>query len=98
MALAEKPISLLRCAGYDWDEIEELLSSRVMTDAVGTDEVDRRLMQYIELSEWTGLPSTEDWQWRAARELMLTPQDLERRLDRLNVLRGVKEVLNQHAT
>jgi hypothetical protein len=47
-------------------------------------------MQSIELGEWTALPSTEAWQWRAARELFLTPQELERRLERLKSLRGLR--------
>jgi hypothetical protein len=46
-------------------------------------------MQRIELGEWSGLPSTEAWQWFAARELYLTPQDLERRLGNLRTLRGL---------
>jgi hypothetical protein len=35
------------------------------------------------------LPSIFEWQWNAARELLLTPQDLERRLDSINKLRGL---------
>lgn len=89
-ALAERPISLLRCAGYDWQGIEALLAARVVDTEVGVDEIDRRLMQRIELSEWAGMPSPESWQWHAARELYLTPQDLERRLTKLDSIRGVR--------
>jgi hypothetical protein len=90
LALAEQPISLLRCAGYDWDEIETRLADRATSDEVGLDATDRRLMQRIELGEWANQPSLNDWQWHAARELYLTPQELERRLEQLQVLRGLR--------
>jgi len=89
-SLAEHPVSLLRSAGYDWDGIENILAARVTVDEAGTDEIDRLLMQHIELGQWIELPSPEIWQWRAARELMVTPQDLERRLGRLDELRGLR--------
>lgn len=87
--LAETPISLLRCAGYDWHEIERVLGSRAKRDEYGIDDIDRKLMQRIELGEWAGMPSVFEWQWNAARELVLTPQDLERRLDSIKKLRGL---------
>lgn len=90
LALAEHPISLLRCAGYSWDEITESLNSRAEADEVGLDKTDRRLMQCIELGEWPNYPSADAWQWHAARELYLTPQELERRLERLDDLRGIR--------
>lgn len=90
LALAEAPISLLRCAGYDWEAIEEFLAGRAAYDETGADETDRRLMQRIELGQWTGQPSESAWQWHAARELYLTPQELERRLTRLQALRGLR--------
>ncbi len=90
LALTERPISLLRCAGYDWPEIERMLLERVAIDEIGLDKTDRSLMQRIEFGEWNGYPSPETWQWHAARELFLTPQDLERRLQKLHLLRGVR--------
>ncbi len=90
LALAEQPISLMRCAGYDWDKIEDLLAGRTNLDDGGFDETDRRLMQRIELGEWAGLPSTDAWHWLAARELYLTPQELERRMQKLINLRGLR--------
>jgi len=90
LALAEHPVSLLRCAGYDWSEIESLLASRTTLDEVGLDKTDRRLMQSIEFGEWANHPSADAWQWFAARELYLTPQDLERRLKQLNLWRGLR--------
>lgn len=90
LALAERPVSLLRCAGYDWPDIEALLQRRTTIDAIGLDRTDHRLMQGIELGEWAHHPSVEAWQWHIARELYLTPQDLERRLDLLKSLRGLR--------
>ncbi len=90
LSLAETPISLLRCAGYTWDEIESRLSGRISQNEVGLDEIDHRLMQRIELGEWSHHPSPDDWQWHAAHELYLAPQELERRLEKLNILRGLR--------
>jgi hypothetical protein len=90
MALVEQPISLMRCAGYDWDAIESALAQRAILDEVGLDETDRRLMQCIELGEWGALCSPDAWRWHAARELYLTPRDLERRLTILQELRGLQ--------
>jgi hypothetical protein len=90
LSLAEQPISLMRCAGYDWDRIEELLAGRIHLDDQGLDEIDRRLMQRVELGEWNGLHSASAWNWLAARELYLTPQELERRMQKLVDLRGLR--------
>lgn len=89
MALVEQPISLMRCAGYDWEEIESMLAARATLDEIGFDEIDRRLMQCIELGEWDNLASPDAWRWQAARNLYLTPQSLERRLQELEKLRGL---------
>ncbi|HEX2981838.1 MAG TPA: hypothetical protein VHO48_16375 [Anaerolineaceae bacterium] len=88
--LAERPIALFRCAGASWDEIETMLAGAYDVDETGLDASDRRLMQRIELGEWSRLPSVEAWMWNAARELCLAPQDLERRLERLRRLRGMR--------
>ncbi len=90
LALAETPVSLMRCAGYNWNQIETLLADRAARDELGLDKTDRRLMQRIELGEWAEQSSADAWQWRAARELYLTPQELERRLQQLNALRGLR--------
>jgi len=90
LALAEQPISLLRCAGYNWDQIENRLAERAALDEVGLDKTDHRLMQRIELGEWANQPSLGDWQWHVARELYLTPRELERRLNQLRTLRGLR--------
>jgi hypothetical protein len=90
LALAGQPNSLLRCAGYDWEEIENLLAGRAKIDELGLDETDRKLMQHIEFNQWAGLSTNEAWRWHAARELYLTPQDLERRIVKLHALRGLR--------
>ncbi len=90
LSLVEQPVSLLRCAGYDWNEIETMLAGRAALDEIGLDKTDQRLMQRIELGEWNDQPSSDAWQWHAARELYLTPHDLERRLQRLQLLRGLR--------
>ncbi len=86
--LAETPISLLRCSGYNWNQIEDLISKRAKVNDLGVDELDQKLMKGIELGEWSGFASLEEWKWRAAREMYLTPQDLERRLEKIDSLRG----------
>mgnify|MGYP001022583187 CR=1 FL=1 len=88
--LADLPVSLLHCAGYQWGEIESLLAKRTEQDETGLDETDRKLMQTIELGEWTHMASVESWKWNTSRELYLTPQDLEHRLGRLADLRGLR--------
>jgi hypothetical protein len=47
-------------------------------------------MRCIELAELTGHPALESWKWAVARELFLTPQELERRLETLDGLRGIQ--------
>ena len=89
-SLAEQPVSLMRCSGYGWKDIETFLAAKARLEDVGVDPIDRRLMQRIELGDWTGLPSPESWKWQAASELTLTPQDLERRLAKIGGLRGMR--------
>ena len=88
--LAQTPISLLRCSGRNWSEIDALLSERAAVRAGEWDQSDRRLIRVIELAELTGLSEPESWKWQTARELFLTPQELERRLERLDRWRGLK--------
>ncbi len=91
LTLAATPISLLRAAGYDWPDIETYLQQRLAPDeATGLDEIDRRLMKHIDLGEWGACADAAAWHWQAARELVLTPQELERRLQRLDQLRGLR--------
>jgi hypothetical protein len=88
--LAETPISLLRASGRTWPEIEEMLAERARTPAGDLDETDKKLMRCIELAELTGCSAVEAWKWTAARELYLTPQELDRRLEQLDQLRGLR--------
>jgi hypothetical protein len=88
--LAETPLSLLRASGRDWPEIEALLSERAAITSADWDKSDQRLIRAIELAELTAFTSLQAWKWEAARELFLTPQELDRRLARLDNWRGVK--------
>jgi hypothetical protein len=89
-ALAETPVSLLRCAGRDWSSIEAFLSQRAQLASSSIDEIEQKLMQHIELEDWQGARSIEEWNWHAASELYLTPQDLEAHLKNIEKLRGVR--------
>ncbi|MGC9400485.1 MAG: hypothetical protein ACP5HM_15300 [Anaerolineae bacterium] len=88
--LAETPISLLRCSGRSWPEIERLLGERAALPTDNWDQSDRRLIRVIELAELTGFTEPESWKWETARELFLTPQELERRLEHLDRWRGLR--------
>ncbi|MBN1936819.1 MAG: hypothetical protein JW934_19315 [Anaerolineae bacterium] len=88
--LAETPISLLRASGRDWPEIDALLAERAETEIGDLDKTDQRLMRCIELAELTGCPEFEVWKWTVARELFLTPQELDKRLTQLDRLRGTR--------
>ncbi len=89
--LAETPISLLRASGRDWREIERILQEKASAAKKETswDKSDLRLIRFIELAELTGHTSPEAWKWESARELFLTPQELDRRLARLDNWRGL---------
>lgn len=94
--LADSPISLLRCAGNDWYQIDAVLQAHLPPACDReVDQLDHRLMQRIELEEWSGQASQEAWQWHAARELHITPQDLECRLGRLRSVRGLRWDMRQ---
>ena len=88
--LAETPVSILRSAGRDWASIEAFLSQRAQLASSSIDEIEQKLMQHIELEDWQGARSVEEWNWHAASELYLTPQDLEAHLKNIEKLRGVR--------
>ena len=73
--LAKSPISLMRCAGKDWNQIDMWLKGHLpKVSELDMDQIDYRLMRHIELVEWGGQASQETWQWYAARELYIPPQ------------------------
>ena len=88
--LAETPLALLRASGRNWPEIEAILSERAAITSADWDKSDQRLIRAIELAELTTFTSLQAWKWEAARELFLTPQELDRRLARLDNWRGIK--------
>lgn len=87
--LAENPISLLRCSGRDWQSIETFLSQKAQLAGSTIDEIEQKLMQHIDLEDWGGARSIEEWNWRAAREMFLTPHDLETHLSNIANYRGL---------
>jgi hypothetical protein len=87
--LAETPISLLRCNGDNWTTIEDILSHRAALDQFSIDETEQKLMQHIEFEDWGESRSIEEWNWHAAQELYLTPQDLEYHLKNIASIRGI---------
>jgi hypothetical protein len=87
--LAETPISLLRCKGYDWSTIENIVSRRAGMSEFLIDEIEQKLMQHIEFEDWGESRSVEEWNWHAAQELFLTPQDLEYHLQNIASMRGM---------
>lgn len=88
-ALAETPVSLLRCSGRNWEQIEAFLSERAATRPGDWDKSDGRLIRAVELAELTGCAEPRAWKWEIARELFLTPQELDQRIARLDQWRGV---------
>ena len=88
--LADKPISLLRCSALDWPGIETHLTRQINLHDFNLDETDRKLMQAVELEEWTQINSLESWKKIVARELFLSRPDFEKRLTRLQQLRGLR--------
>lgn len=87
--LAETPVSLLRCAGNGWPAIESLLSERAQMEDLRIGEIEEKLMQHIELEDWSESKSIEEWNWHAAQELFLTPQDLESHLQKVASMRSL---------
>lgn len=88
--LVETPISLLRNSGRSWAAIEALLDERAKTEIDELDSVDKRIMKSIEFAEFSGYEVLETWKWEVARELFLTPQELDQRLENLDHLRGIR--------
>lgn len=84
ISLANHPISLMRCAGKDWIDIETELADKINLTENAYDLFDRRLMERIEFRVWTGYSSQEAWEWQAARELEISEEELRNRL--LNLL------------
>ncbi len=88
--LAETPLSLLRVGGRSWSEVEQLLGERAATPTRDLSAADVGLMRLIELAEVTSAPAEETWKKLAARELLVTPQEIDSCLAKLDRLRGVR--------
>lgn len=88
--LAETPISLLRASGLSWVEIEKTLAERAVITTGDLDGADKKLLRCVELTELTGYSTLESWKRITARELFLTVPELDRCLETLNTVRGLK--------
>lgn len=89
-ALSDQPISLLRCSGMNWLEIEDYLNRQFQVEVISFDKQDLRVMQAIELYEWMGFGSKHEWSMRVALELCISKVDLETSLMRIHERRGLK--------
>jgi hypothetical protein len=90
-ALAEMPVSLWRCAGRDWPDLEAAYRQALAPrDERAPDEVDRCLARHIDLGDWSGCADAAAWERQAARELFVGPPELAQRLARLQALRGLR--------
>lgn len=87
---ADQPISLLRCSGMDWLEIEDYLNRQFQVEVISFDKQDIRVMQAIELSEWIGLGSEIEWTEHVSFELCIPKIELEQSLMRIKQRRGLK--------
>ena len=87
--LAETPISLLHAKGFDWSACERTLGRSIGDNFDCLDSVDRRLMRFIDLGELTNIGNVRSWRLEAARQLLLTPEELEAHLDRLETWRDL---------
>ncbi len=88
--LAETPLSLMRISGKSWQEIETMLAERARAVPRVLNKVDKRLARCIELAEEEGQPSLAEWKQIVAWNLHLKPQELERKLDYLDSVRGLQ--------
>ncbi len=88
-ALSEQPVSLLRCSGMDWPEIEDYLNRQFQVEVIAFDDKDLRIMQAIELNEWIGFGSTSEWENRVCHELYIPQIEMETSLLRIKQKRGL---------
>lgn len=87
--LAENPISMLLIQGHSWEEIEDILQQYANSTAFDFDATDTKLIRTIELALVTGKASVRDWREDVAFELGLLPKDVEKRLAKCNLWRGI---------
>ncbi len=87
--LNETPISLMRTSGMSWEDINRLVNARSRASLNEFDNIDLRLIKIVELMEIDEMPDDKSWCWQVAKELRLTPQELQRRLRKLEKTRGM---------
>ena len=74
--LADRPISLMRCDGMDWPEMEDFLAKDIEEKSETFDTIDRRLMETIEFRSMSGYSSQEAWEWQLARDLEIAEKPI----------------------
>ena len=87
-SLADRPVSLMRCDGLDWNEIETGLAAKIKLPEAVYDVFDRRLMEKIEFREWTGYSSQDAWEWQASQELEISAENIRKRLQNIQANRA----------
>jgi hypothetical protein len=87
-SLADRPVSLMRCDGLDWNEIEAGLAAKINLPEAVYDVFDRRLMEKIEFREWTGYSSQDAWEWQASQELEISVENIKARLQNIRANRA----------
>lgn len=89
-SLAHRPVSLRRIAGAEWDDIEQDLETYLPKPRPATDRLDARLLQSIEMCEWSGFRSEREWCGTAAQRLYLPCFEVRKRIERLGSHRSFK--------
>lgn len=86
-SIVEEPLSLRRIQGYSWPEIEAQLAQHAELQKPEWDKTDKRVMRVIELAEYTDYAEHEGWKRDVADALLLTPEELEQRLEKITSFR-----------
>ncbi len=87
--IALNPISLLRVQGHFWEEIENTLQRQIQIDSFNWDEIDKKLIYYIELNIINNQKSAGHWKQAIADEFSIAFSELNDRLARFNIWRGI---------
>lgn len=90
LALAKTPMSLMRCQGMDWTEIENSLSQKIQRKSIELDKTSQTLMQIIEFGEFSKFNDEDTWLNNVRERLLIQVPDLSHRLIQLDHLRGIK--------
>lgn len=87
--LADRPISIFRALGYDWDNIEKAIEDQITYYDFETYDIERELMICIEIGEYKGFTEPDDWKEVIAGELGYKPEEIDTKLNMLDNVRGL---------